>query len=163
MGCLQEHDIPGKIAGITVQSWRSVLSRKYNIYIFKWVQFCSERNFSLYERTINKILLFLYDLFQSEFGYSAMNTARSLLSTFINIDGVPVGQRPVMRCGEILSVLDIRNLDLSENICVVRIGDILKTFGHKSFIGEIKFYACSNSICWYQHEHFIATFNTQCQ
>ena len=127
------------------------------------MQFCSERNFSLYERTITKFLLFLYDLFQSEFGYSAMNTARSLLSTFINIDGVPVGQHPVMRCGEILSVLDIRNLDLSENICVVRIGDILKTFGHKNFIGEIKFYACSNSICWYQHEHFIATFNTQCQ
>ena len=99
-------------------------------------------------------------------------TARFSFATFINIDGVPVGQHPVIirsmkaifnikpalskynftwhvgiaityiskidtnslkrlsqklatllallcgqRCGEILSVLDIRNLDLSENMC----------------------------------------------
>ena len=43
------------------------------------------------------------------------------------------------RCGEILSVLDIRNLDLSENMCVIRIGDILKTSGPKNHIGKIKF------------------------
>ena len=111
-----------------------------------------------------------------------MDTARSSLSTFVNIDGVPVGLHPVItrfmkgvfsiksvlpkhnfawdvgivvtyvpkidtnslkyvrqklatllvllcgqRCGEILSVLDIGNLDLSENMCVIRIGDLLKT------------------------------------
>ena len=125
-----------------------------------------------------------------------MNTAQSSLSTFINIDVVPVGRHPVItrfmkgvfnnkpalpkynftwvdgivityiskidtnslkylsqklatllvllcgqRCGEILSVLDIRNLDLSENMCLIRIGDILKTSGPKNHIGEIKFHA----------------------
>ena len=48
------------------------------------------------------------------------------------------------RCGEILSVLDIRNLDLSENMCVIRIGDILKTSGPKYHIGQIKFRAYPN-------------------
>ena len=50
------------------------------------------------------------------------------------------------RCGEILSVSDIRNLDLSENICVIRIGDILKTSGPKNHIGEIKFHSYPNDL-----------------
>ena len=139
------------------------------------MQFCSERNCSPYETTINQILLFLYDLFQSGVWYRVLNTARSLWSTFIDTDGVPVGQHRVItrfmkgifnikpalpkykftgnvgivityiskidtnslkylsqklatllvllcgqRCGEMLSVLDIRNLDLSENMCLIR-------------------------------------------
>ena len=89
-------DIPSEIADIIFQSWQPGTSRKYDIYISKWVQFCSERNFSPYETTINQILLFLYDLFQSGLRYSVLNTARSLWSTFIDIDGVPVGQHPVI-------------------------------------------------------------------
>ena len=198
---MQEQDIPSEIADIIVQSWRPGTSRKYDVYVSKWVQFCSERNFSPYEATINQVLLFLYDLFQSGVEYSVMNTARSSLSTFIIIDGVRVGQHPVItrfmkgvfnikpalpkynfiwdvgivityiskidtysltylsqklatllvllcgqRCGEILSVLDIRNLDLSENMCVIRIGDILKTSGPKNHIGEIKFHSYPNDL-----------------
>ena len=45
---------------------------------------------------MNQIMLFLYDLFQNGVGYSVMNTARSSLSTFINNDGVPVGQHLVI-------------------------------------------------------------------
>ena len=156
------------------------------------MQFCSERSFSSYETTINQVLLFLYNLFQSRVGYSVMNTALSSLSTFINIDSVPFGQHPFItrfmkgvfnikldlpkynfkwdvgilityiskidtnslkylsqklatllvllcgqRCGEILSVLNIRNLDLPENMCVIRIGNILKTSGPKNYLGEI--------------------------
>ena len=93
---MQEPDIPSEIADIIFQSWRPGTSRKYDIYISKWVQFCSERNFSPYETTINQTLLFLYDLFQSGVRYSVLNTARSLWSTFIYMDGVPVGQHPVI-------------------------------------------------------------------
>ena len=50
------------------------------------------------------------------------------------------------RCGKTLSVLDIRNLDLLENICVIRIGDILKTFGPKNHIDEIKFHVYPNDL-----------------
>ena len=87
---------PRKIADTIFQSWRPGTSRKYDIYISKWMQFCSERNFSPYETTINQVLLFLYDLFQSDVGYNVMNTARSSLSTFINIDSVQVGQHPAI-------------------------------------------------------------------
>ena len=50
------------------------------------------------------------------------------------------------RCGEILLVLDIRNLDLSENMCVIRIRYILKTSGPKNHIGKIKFHAYPNDL-----------------
>ena len=44
------------------------------------------------------------------------------------------------RCREILSVLVIRNLDLSENMRMIRPGDILKTFGPEQHFDKIKFY-----------------------
>ena len=185
------------------------------ISISKWVQLCSESKFSPYETTINQILLFLYDLFRSGVGYSVMNTAPSSLSTFINIDGVPIGQHPVIirfikgifnikpalpkykftwdvgivityiskidtdslkylsqklatllmllcgqRCEEILSLLDIRNLDLSENMCVISTGDILKTSGPKSHIGEIKFHAYPNDLI-IQGQRYFLTHNSE--
>ena len=49
-------------------------------------------------------------------------------------------------CGKILPVLDIRKLDLSENMCVIRIGDILKTSEPKNHIGKIKFHAYPNDL-----------------
>ena len=45
-----------------------------------------------------------------------------------------------------LSVLDIKNLDLSENMFVIRIGDIMKTSGPKNHIGEIQFHAYPNDL-----------------
>ena len=48
-------------------------------------------------------------------------------------------------CGEILSVSDVRNLDLSGNMCMIRIGDILKISGPKSHIGKIKFHVYPNN------------------
>ena len=93
---MQEQDIPREIADIIFQSWRPETSRKYDINISKCVERCSQRNFSPYETTVNQILLFLCDLFQSGVGYNVMNTTRSSLSTLINIDGVPIGQHPVI-------------------------------------------------------------------
>ena len=43
---------------------------------------------------MNNVLSFLYSLFKSGVGYSVLNTARSSLSSFIDIDGVPVGKHP---------------------------------------------------------------------
>ena len=69
------------------------------------------------------------------------------------------------RCGEILSLLDIRNLDLSESMCMVRIGDILKTSGPKNHIGEIKFHSYSNDLtleATKQHgQHYFVIHNSE--
>ena len=50
------------------------------------------------------------------------------------------------RCGEILSVLDIRDLDLSEDLCVIRIEEMLKTSGPKNHVSEIKLHADRNDL-----------------
>ena len=69
----EQQNISSEVAGIIVQKWRPGTRRKYDVCTSKWVQFCSEKNFSPYETTINQIVLFLYDLFQSVVGYSEMN------------------------------------------------------------------------------------------
>jgi integrase len=45
---------------------------------------------------INDVLEFLTHLFESGIGYSAINTARSALSTFIFINNRPVGEHPLV-------------------------------------------------------------------
>ena len=70
---MQEQNIPSEIAGIIFQKRRPGTRRKYDICTSRWVQFCSEKNLSPYETTINQIVFFLYDLFQSVVGYSQMN------------------------------------------------------------------------------------------
>ena len=44
--------------------------------------------------TVSNILDFLTSLFNKGLGYSALNTARSSLSTFILLDGKPAGEHP---------------------------------------------------------------------
>ena len=46
---------------------------------------------------MNHALTFLLELFNDGLGYSAINTARSALSTFITIDSQPVGQAPLVK------------------------------------------------------------------
>ena len=160
----------------------------------KWVDFCCQRNNDPHTTNINNVLLFLHSLFKPGVGYRVLNTARSSLSTFIDIEGTPVGKHPLItrfmrgvfnirptlpkyhytwdagiaikhiskmnndnlksssmklatllvllsgqRCGEILSVLDIQNISLSQDMCIFRLGDCLKTSGLRNHLGEIKF------------------------
>ena len=66
--CFQEQNILREIADVIVQSSQSGTSSKYDIFMLKWMLFCSEMNVSPFEMTINQILLFLYDLCQSGVG-----------------------------------------------------------------------------------------------
>ena len=135
--------------------------------------------------TVVVVLEFLTYLFKKcDLGYSAINTARSALSTFIVIDGSPVGEHPTVvrfvkgvfnlkpsmpkntmiwdsavlvnyiktmsisstvpfrvltlkfvtllwllsgQRGQTMSVLDVRNIVLTENCLKIRVGELLKT------------------------------------
>ena len=48
--------------------------------------------------SINGVLEFLYNQYSLGIGYSALNTARSALPSFISINNVPVGQIPIICC-----------------------------------------------------------------
>ena len=63
----------------------------------KWISFCEEQEISVFHPTIGQVLHFLWQLFQDGLGYSALNTARSALSTWIDLNDAPVGQHVLVK------------------------------------------------------------------
>lgn len=59
-------------------------------------KYCSEKRSNTSTPTVVEVIEFLTTLFNKKLGYSALNTARSALSTFVNCDGKPVGQHPLV-------------------------------------------------------------------
>jgi hypothetical protein len=79
-------------AALHMQSWRPSTKAQYNIYLEKWVIFCKGKNIPRRKPSIHQIILFLTMLFNQGLSYSAINTARSALSSFVDNSGeTPVG------------------------------------------------------------------------
>lgn len=77
-----------------MEGWRGGTRELYGVYLRKWLTFCENRGTQVFQPMIGEVLQFLHTLFLDDKGYSVINTARSALSTFIRIDGNPVGQHP---------------------------------------------------------------------
>ena len=78
-----------------MSSWRSGTIKQYKSYLEQWEQFCIVNNVSVFEPGIGKVIEFLTELFHTGLGYSAINTARSALSSVILLPGGrPVGEHP---------------------------------------------------------------------
>lgn len=60
------------------------------------MQFCVKKQIDSVQPSVNDVLHFLTVLYDKKLQYSAINTARSALSTFIFINNVPVGQLPLV-------------------------------------------------------------------
>ena len=84
------------IIAILAKSWRNGTHSQFRTYLERWVQFCGEREIDAVNPSINDVLNFLYLQYANGLGYSAMNTARSALSTIITIDNMPIGQHPLV-------------------------------------------------------------------
>ncbi len=70
--------------------------KQYNVYIKRWEKFCVDKRLDLLSPTLENVLEFLGELFNEGLSYSAINTARSALSTFIRIDGKAIGTHPLI-------------------------------------------------------------------
>ena len=81
---------------VLLASWK--FSRdQYSSYIRRWFRFCSQRESDPYSPTVGLILSFLTKLYESGLSYSALNIARSALSSFLVVVKVPAGQLPIVR------------------------------------------------------------------
>ena len=80
-----------------MSSWRTTTKKQYQTYYKKWQKFTCERQIDSLHPPLNQVLDFLEDLFESGLSYSALNTARSALSTFISVNNVPVGSHPYVK------------------------------------------------------------------
>ncbi|XP_062571921.1 uncharacterized protein LOC134233885 [Saccostrea cucullata] len=83
---------------ILLSSWRESTKKQYRAYFEKWLSFCNSRQINVFEANVNNVLSFLTELFQSGSGYSCLNTARSALSSFLQLENcVNIGSHPLIR------------------------------------------------------------------
>ena len=73
-------------------SWKPGTQKQYDTYFRQWNSYAEERQINVFSPTVAQVLEFLTSLYKKGLGYSAINTARSSLSSIITIDGKPVGE-----------------------------------------------------------------------
>lgn len=101
MSCIREsYEIKGysdKVIDILMASWRSSTKKQYDVYYKKWNIFCVDTHTDPVSPSIQNILDFLSGLYHAGLGYSALNTAKSALSSLIHLSGqVPLGNHPLI-------------------------------------------------------------------
>ena len=65
-------------------SWRNGTGKQYQSYLSRWEIFCKERDIDPSTALVDTGIDFLASLYHDGLGYSAINTARSALSTVIH-------------------------------------------------------------------------------
>ena len=90
----KEEGITDGAIDVLLASWKPKTKTQYEVYIRKWNVFARENKVDCMQPYIANVLDFLNQLFHEGLSYSAINTARSSLSAFINLDGKPVGEHP---------------------------------------------------------------------
>ncbi|XP_046570164.1 uncharacterized protein LOC124278507 [Haliotis rubra] len=89
---LQGQGIQGSAADIILHSWKGTTKKQYRTYLRRWMQFCCERGINSISPSLNDGLSFLELLYQKGLSYSAINSARSALSSVVKVDNVQFGQ-----------------------------------------------------------------------
>lgn len=82
---------------VIMASWRKSTSKQYNTYLTRWVAYCREQDIHVGEATIQDGLGFLTSLHKQGLGFSAINTARSALSSVMTLgDKTTFGEHPLV-------------------------------------------------------------------
>ena len=101
MSCIRElykkRSLPDEVIDLLLASWAPSTRDRYKPYINKWINFCIERNIDPLSPSVEKGAEFLTILFNTGVGYSVVNTARSALSSFIQLpQGISFGKMPII-------------------------------------------------------------------
>lgn len=76
-----------------LSSWDEKTKRQYNVYLRKWVLFCTNRNKDPSDCSLRTGVEFLVSMFKQNYAYSSINTARSALSNVLReYEGVKFGK-----------------------------------------------------------------------
>ncbi len=91
-------ELSAQAQNVVMNSWSSGTTSSYNVYLKQWAEFCTSKNIDDTRATVNVGIEFLSHLFTNKkLGYSAINSARSALSLFIQTnDTLPFGKLPVV-------------------------------------------------------------------
>ena len=78
-------------------SWRAGTAKQYQSYLLRWETYCKDRHINQFKATVENGIDFLATLYQNGLGYSAINTARSALSSVLTLaDKSTFGQHPLV-------------------------------------------------------------------
>lgn len=68
-----------------MHSWRPATSKQYGSYFKRWMLFCSETEIDKINPSLGQIMAFLTRMHDDGLSYSAINTAKSMLSSLFAI------------------------------------------------------------------------------
>lgn len=87
------------VVNLLKNSWSKGTSNQYHSYLKRWEEYCMKRNIDPFKASTSDGVEFLSHLFHnSKMEYSALNTARSALSTVIpEINGLTFGRQPIVK------------------------------------------------------------------
>ncbi len=89
--------VSDEVASFLLDAWRSSTRSQYNSVLKKWTDFCSKKGVAVFQPTINEVLEYLLEGFNScNYSYSTINSHRSALSSIIQLEGKPAGQHPLV-------------------------------------------------------------------
>ena len=78
-------------------SWRTGTTKQYDVYLKRWEQFCQSKGINRFDANVENGIDFLATLFTSGLGYSAINTARSALSSVLILpNNITFGAHPLV-------------------------------------------------------------------
>ena len=78
-----------------MKGWRENTKKQYKVYLEKWIRFCKRKHKNELNRNTCTVLEFLQHMFSNNYSYSALNTARSALSTIF--DSPPIGEHNMIK------------------------------------------------------------------
>ena len=82
---------------IIMASWRPGTGKQYHSYLARWETFCAQKAISADDASVENGIDFLASLYEDGLGYSAINTARSALSSVLTLPGnVTFGNHPLV-------------------------------------------------------------------
>ena len=84
---------------IILASWRDGTKSQYQTHLLKWFAYCKDKSCNILSPPVAVALDFLATLFHSGLSYSSINTARSALSSIlqVNNNSLPFGQLPIVQ------------------------------------------------------------------
>ena len=78
-------------------SWRTGTTKQYDVYLKRWEQFCQSKGIDRLDASVENGIDFLATLFTPGLGYSAINTARSALSSVLILpNNITFGAHPLV-------------------------------------------------------------------
>ena len=92
---LGEQGLSGQATDLILKSWRT--KKTYDSLFGRWNRWCVERGSDPFSGPVSAVANFLASLFQDGYQYNSVNAYRSAISSVHEkVDGVPVGQHPVI-------------------------------------------------------------------